>query len=127
MLSNLLWGKLSSNGKIRLIITVSFIAYISANALTLFADTLWHYALLFFLLGAGMDGMRLAFSNNILIIAPEHLRPVYLALQSNITSIGLFFAIPGAVILEMYGFSVLIGFTIMMLCGGMVAARRLAD
>jgi len=127
MLSNLLWGKLSSNGKIRLIITVSFIAYISANALTLLADHLWQYALVFFLLGAGMDGMRLAFSNNILIIAPEHLRPVYLALQSNITSIGLFFAIPGAVLLETYGFSVLIGFTIMMLLGGMIAARRLAD
>jgi MFS family permease len=127
MLSNLLWGKLSSNGKIRLIITVSFIAYISANALTLFANELWHYALLFFLLGAGMDGMRLAFSNNILIIAPEHLRPVYLALQSNITSIGLFFAIPGAILLENFGFTVLIGFTIVMLLGGMVAARRLAD
>ncbi|HEX5670949.1 MAG TPA: MFS transporter [Sulfuricurvum sp.] len=127
MLSNLLWGKLSANGKIRLIITVSFAAYISANTLTLFADQLWHYALLFFLLGAGMDGMRLAFSNNILIIAPEHLRPVYLALQSNITSIGLFFAVPGAIILEMYGFSVLVGFTIVMLLGGMVAARRLTD
>lgn len=127
MLSNLLWGKLSAHGKIRLIITVSFAAYISANALALTATQLWHYALLFFLLGAGMDGMRLAFSNNILIIAPEHLRPVYLALQSNITSIGLFFAIPGAVILEAYGFDVLIGFTIIMLLGGMVAARRLAD
>lgn len=127
MLSNLLWGKLSSRGKIRLIITVSFIAYITANALALFADHLWHYALLFFLLGAGMDGMRLAFSNNILIISPEHLRPVYLALQSNITSIGLFFAIPGAVILETYGYTVLYGFTIVMLCGGMVAARRLTD
>jgi hypothetical protein len=122
-----LWGKLSSHGKIRLIITVSFIAYITANILALFADHLWHYALLFFLLGAGMDGMRLAFSNNILIIAPEHLRPVYLALQSNITSIGLFFAIPGAVILETYGYTVLYGFTIVMLCGGMVAARRLTD
>lgn len=127
MLSNLLWGKLSSHGKIRLIITASFIAYISANVLALFADMLWQYALVFFLLGAGMDGMRLAFSNNILIIAPEHLRPVYLALQSNITSIGLFFAIPGAVILESYGFSVLVGLTMVMLLGGMVAARRLAD
>ena len=127
MLSNLLWGKLSANGKVRLIITVSFAAYISANALALTATQLWHYSLLFFLLGAGMDGMRLAFSNNILIIAPEHLRPVYLALQSNITSIGLFFAIPGAVILESYGFDVLIGFTIIMLLGGMVAARRLSD
>ena len=127
MLSNLLWGKLASNGKVRLIVTVSFLSYISANALTLFADELWHYALLFFLLGAAMDGMRLAFSNNILIIAPEHLRPVYLALQSNITSIGLFFAIPGAILLENFGFTVLISFTILMLLGGMVASRRLAE
>jgi predicted MFS family arabinose efflux permease len=127
MLSNLLWGKLSSNGKIRLIVIFSFIAYISANTLSIFANQLWQYALLFFLLGAGMDGMRLAFSNNILIIAPEHLRPVYLALQSNITSIGLFFAIPGAILLENFGFTILICFTILMLLGGMVASRRLAD
>jgi predicted MFS family arabinose efflux permease len=127
MLSNILWGKLSSKGKIRLIVTVSFLSYIGANALALCADEIWHYAVLFFLLGAGMDGMRLAFSNNILIIAPEHLRPVYLALQSNITSIGLFFAIPGAILLETYGFTVLIGFTIVMLVGGMVASRRLSD
>jgi hypothetical protein len=74
-----------------------------------------------------MDGMRLAFSNNILIIAPEHLRPVYIALQSNLTSIGLFFAIPGAMILEQFGFTILCGFTIMMLIAGMVAARQLQD
>jgi len=125
MLSNLVWGKLSSHGKIRLIITVSFIGYICANTLAFFADELWHYALLFFLLGAAMDGMRLAFSNNILIIAPEHLRPVYIALQSNLTSIGLFFAIPGAVILEVYGYEVLYSFTILMLIAGMMSAKRL--
>jgi hypothetical protein len=39
----------------------------------------------------------------------------------------LFFAIPGAILLENFGFTVLIGFTIVMLLGGMVAARRLAD
>lgn len=125
MLSNLVWGRLSASGKIRLIIIVSFIGYISANALALFANELWHYALLFFLLGAAMDGMRLAFSNNILIIAPEHLRPVYIALQSNLTSIGLFFAIPGAVILEVYGYEVLYGFTILLLIAGMISAKRL--
>ena len=125
MLSNLLWGRLSAGGKIRLIITVSFIGYITANALALFVYELWHYALLFFLLGAAMDGMRLAFSNNILIIAPEHLRPVYIALQSNLTSIGLFFAVPGAVILEVYGYEVLYSFTILLLIAGMISAKKL--
>jgi MFS family permease len=125
MLSNLIWGKLSAGGKIRLIITVSFIGYIVANTFALFAYELWHYVLLFFLLGAAMDGMRLAFSNNILIIAPEHLRPVYIALQSNLTSIGLFFAVPGAVILEVYGYDVLYCFTILMLAAGMISAKKL--
>ncbi|HEX5623544.1 MAG TPA: MFS transporter, partial [Sulfuricurvum sp.] len=124
MLSNVIWGKLSSNGKIRLIIMVSFLAYIAANALALFASQLWHYALLFFLIGAAMDGMRLAFSNNILIIAPEHLRPVYIALQSNLTSIGLFFAIPGALILENFGYEAVYGFTLFLLAAGMVSARN---
>lgn len=125
MLSNFVWGRMAARGAIRRIILVSFAGYILANAGAAFADSLWEYGIIFFLLGSAIDGMRLAFSNNILTIAPEHLRPVYIALQSNLTSIGLFFAVPGALILDAFGYPVLFGFTIVLLAGGMVSARNL--
>lgn len=125
MLSNLVWGSMASRGSIRIIIYASFLGYIAANTGAHFATETIHFALVFFCLGASMDGMRLAFSNNILIIAPEHLRPVYIALQSNLTSIGLFFAVPGALILERFGYGWLLTSTIAVLMIGLVTARRL--
>lgn len=125
ILSNFVWGRWAARGQIRLILYVSFVCYILANAGAIFAMELWHYGAIFFLLGIGIDGMRLAFSNNILIIAPEPLRPVYIALQSNLTSIGLFFAVPGALILEYAGYTALCSFTIALLIAGIISARNL--
>lgn len=125
MLSNLLWGRLAAAGRIRPIIFSAFGGFIAANALALFAESFWHYGVLFFLIGTAIDGMKLAFSNNILIIAPEQKRPVYIALQSNLTSIGLFFAIPGALILDAFGYTALYAVTILCLAAGIVTARRL--
>jgi MFS family permease len=125
MLSNLLWGRLAAKGQIRPIIFSAFGGFIAANALALVAESFWHYGVLFFLIGTAIDGMKLAFSNNILIIAPEEKRPVYIALQSNLTSVGLFFAIPGALILDAFGYTALYAVTILLLSAGVVMARRL--
>ncbi|NOQ29734.1 MAG: MFS transporter [Helicobacteraceae bacterium] len=123
MFSNLLWAKLAHNSQIRLLITLAFILHIAALSVALFANTLFMYMVVFALLGSAIDGMRLAFSNNILTIAPEDKRPVYIALQSNLTSIGLFFSIPGAFILAAYSYEVLYMFTIFTLVSGLVYFR----
>ena len=125
MLSNLLWGKMARKGRMRPIIYTAFGGYIVANIAAITAATVWQYGAVFFLIGASIDGMRLAFSSNILAIAPEHQRPVYIALQSNLTSIGLFFAVPGALILEFFGYTALYLFTVALLAAGVVSARRL--
>ena len=125
MLSNLLWGRLAAKGRIRPIIFSAFGAFIAANAIALVAESFWQYGVLFFLIGAAMDGMRLSFSNNILIIAPEAKRPVYIALQSNLTSVGLFFAVPGALVLETFGYTALYTVTIVCLAAGLFMARGL--
>jgi len=125
MLSNFLWGKISLTGKVRIIVITAFIGYIIANSIALIAADFWTYAVIFFLLGSSIDGMRLAFSNNILVIAPENLRPVYIALQSNLTSIGLFFAVPGSLILNFMGFDFLCIFTIGVMCAGLISAKNL--
>lgn len=125
MLSNILWGRLSHGGHVKAIIYGAFALHISANLLAVFAESFALYILLFALIGAAIDGMRLAFSNNILVIAPEAKRPVYIALQSNLTSFGLFFSIPGALILEAAGYDVLYLFTVIVLTGGIFAAHKL--
>ena len=125
LLGNLLWGRMARHGRIRPIIYTAFGGFIVANVAAIGAGTIWQYGAIFFLIGASIDGMRLAFSNNILAIAPEQKRPVYIALQSNLTSFGLFFAVPGALILEAFGYTALYLVTVALLAAGLLSARRL--
>ena len=81
--------------------------------------------LCFFLIGFAMDGFKISGMNLLFEIAPEDKRPIYVALQNNLTSIGLFFAIPGGFILEKFGYNVLYGFTIIMLLIGLFFATKL--
>ena len=122
MVSNILWGYLSQNSHI---IRTGFALHVSALILLLLRQETEVYFMVFFLIGAAMDGLRLAFSNMILIIAPEHKRPVYIALQSNLTSIGLFFPIPGALIVESFGYQTLYSFTIVTLSIGFLFSLKL--
>lgn len=123
MLGNIIWGILSP--KFKLMAQISFLLVITAFIIAFFANSPFLYALFFFLLGAGIDGFRLSTSNLILIIAPEDKRPVYVALQANLTSIGLFFAIPGGFILKISGYNVLYISTISLLLIGFLLAKKL--
>ncbi len=126
MLSNLLWGYLSSRGENRLIVIIAFFMAILTLLLALAGSEVWIYALLFFIIGGAIDGFKLAFGNLILIIAPEEKRPVYIALQSNLTSIGLFFALPGSLLLSLFGYKTLYLFTLLLLLFGLIfTAKRL--
>lgn len=125
MLSNIIWGKLSSIGRNRLIILLSFFIMILAISLAVLANSIIYYYIIFFIIGAGMDGFRLAFSNLILIIAPEEKRPVYIAVQNNITSIGLFFSIPGGALISGLGFEVVGVLTVAMLIVGLLTSFKL--
>ena len=122
MLSNILWGYLTQN---RHIIWIGFALHGGAILLLLLSKRVEIYFLVFFLIGGAMDGLRLAFSNMILIIAPEHKRPVYIALQSNLTSLGLFFPILGALIVDRFGYEVLYGVTIVSLMIGFLFSLKL--
>lgn len=107
MLSNLLWGKLSMASKDKLIARLSILFQLVAISIALFANTFFEYALIFFILGASMDGNRIASSNLILKIAPPQKRPIYIALQMNIVSLGMFFSIFGGLILHFFSYTAL--------------------
>lgn len=121
MLSNLAWSKLSQSGHNKAIVQLStfflIIIFITLN----FIQTTTFYAIIFFFIGASMDGYRLGFTNLLLIIAPEDKRPIYVALQANISSIGIFFSILGGYILKFSSYNFLYTLSAaIILCNGIL-------
>jgi len=123
LIGNIVWKKLAPFYK--KIIIFSFISIILAFFIALFANNAFLYALIFFLVGIAMDGFKISGMNLLFEIASEDKRPIYVALQNNLTSIGLFFGILGGVILKYFGYSVLYIFTIIMLFIGLYFATKL--
>ncbi|WP_201352506.1 MFS transporter [Hydrogenimonas urashimensis] len=127
MISNVLWGRLGSLGRYRFIATFSIFLKLVAVGLAFFADTLIAYGIIFFLFGAAGDGSRIASSNLILILAPEAKRPLYVAVQMNIVSLGMFFSILGGFLLHFGGYTLLYGVTALTLLIAFTTSFRLKD
>jgi len=117
---NFLWAFLASKNINRCIIIISFVLSIFAIGAIFSASNIYVYYGVYFIAGAAIDGFRLAFSNLILIIAPDEKRPVYVAVQNNLSSLGLFFAIPGGFILKSYNFDTLSIIAILLLFIGFI-------
>ncbi len=127
MFSNFVWGKLSGNGQNKLIANITISMTILAISLAFVASNLYLYMIIFFIIGASMDGNRIASGNLILILAPEEKRPVYSALQTNITSFGMFFSLLGGLILTFTSFTFLYLFTLVLLCVSLFISFKLKD
>ena len=127
MLSNFLWGKLSGKGMNKLTANISISLYIVAIILTFFASSLEMYMLIFFIMGGAIDGNRIASGNLILALAPADKRPVYVALQINIVSFGLFFSLFGGIILHLFNYTTLYSFTIIILFVSLFFSFKLKD
>ncbi len=125
MSANFLWGKLSGMGKDRMIVILSFSINIFAYLLLVIFDSYALYFIVFFILGASVDGYRLAFSNLLLTRAPEKYRTSYIAVYNNIIAIGLFFSIPGGIILDAFGFTSLTILSISLLSFGLLMSLNL--
>ncbi len=127
MLSNFLWGRLTSQGYYRLSANIALLLHVSAIILAFNASTLYEYIAIFFLVGAATDGNRIASGNLILIIAPPEKRPVYVALQMNIISLGMFFSILGGLILHVSNYTVLYTITLITLLVAFTISLKLKD
>ena len=126
MLSNFLWGRLSSAGKNKLVANIAIFLQIVAITIAWNSSSLYEYMLVFFLVGASIDGNRIASSNLILILAPAEKRPVYIALQMNIVSLGMFFSIIGGIILQFFSYSVLYTMAIVILLLAFITSFKLS-
>jgi MFS family permease len=127
MLSNFLWGRLSGKGLNKLTANISIGLYIVAIIIAFFAHNLLAYMVIFFIVGAAIDGNRIASGNLILILAPAQKRPTYVALQINIISFGLFFSLLGGIILHFFGYTTLYSITIIMLLLSLSFSFKLRD
>jgi len=112
MLSNFVWGRLSGKGLNKLTANISISLHIVAISMAFFASTLELYMVIFFLVGAALDGNRIASGNLILALAPPQKRPIYVALQINIISFGLFFSLLGGTILHFFSYTTLYNITL---------------
>jgi MFS family permease len=95
--SSLFWRRISSYEDM---LSWSFLLMITAFVVALFAENFLTYAVIFLLFGMALDGLSISGMNLVIEIAPEEKRPIYTALQTNLTAIGLFFPVLGGVLLK---------------------------
>ena len=117
-----LWRKMHNY---KLMMRLSFVFAISSFIVAFFADTPIVYGIVFLFFGLAMDGFSISGMNLVFEIAPEDKRPIYTALQSNITSLGLFFPILGGFILKYAGYNILYLITIFMIGLGLYLTKKL--
>ena len=127
MLSNFLWGKLSGQGRNKITANVSIILYLLAIIVAFNASSLYEYMFIFFIIGGAIDGNRIASGNLILKLAPPEKRAVYIALQVNIISFGLFFSLLGGIILHFFNYTVLYSLTSVILLIALFLSFKLKD
>ncbi len=108
-----------------LMLQIAYAFMFAAFVVAFFAESAWSYALIFFLFGIGQDGFRNADMNLVLEIAPEDKRPTYVAIQSTIVSLGLFFSIIGGFVLEYTNYNILYLFTLGMMGIGLIFTQKL--
>jgi len=115
--SALLWRRIDNY---EWMLSLSFIFMIIAFIIALFAESIYSYSIVFLLFGMALDGLNISGMNLVIEIAPEAQRPTYTAIQTNITSLGLFFPILGGVLLSKIGsYSVIYILTILLLSLGL--------
>jgi len=121
--SSLLWRRISNYEKM---LSLAFVFMILAFVVALFAQSIYSYALVFLLLGIGLDGFSNSSMNLVIEIAPEDKRPVYTAIQTNLVSFGLFFPIIGGLFLKfMESYTLIYIITITLLSLGLLISLRL--
>jgi len=120
--STFFWRKIHDYEKM---LSLSFVFAISSFVIALFAYDIYTYALVFLFFGISIDGFSIAGMNLVIEIAPEEKRPTYTALQTTITSFGLFFPILGGVLLKyVSSYAFIYVLTIVLLSIGYFLSRR---
>ena len=123
--SSLLWRRISDYEKM---LSLAFVIMILAYLVALFASNIYSYFAIFLLFGIAIDGFSIAGMNLVIEIAPEDKRPIYTALQTNLSSFGLFFPILGGLLLKSFdSYSLVYSLSITILLAGLLVSLKLKD
>ncbi|MEA3315375.1 MAG: MFS transporter, partial [Campylobacterota bacterium] len=123
--STFLWRRINNYEHM---LSLSFVFMILAFLVALFASNLYIYGIVFLLFGIAIDGFSISGMNLVIEIAPEEKRPIYTALQTNITSLGLFFPILGGSLLTYFdNYNMIYILTIFLLTIGFLLSLRLKE
>ena len=129
--SNLLWGWLSNNASIRIVLRLTASVTILPPMLVLSSTVvkmpLVLYGLIFFFLGAFYSGIRTGYQSFLLAIAPEQERPTYVGMMNTFIAPTLLFSGIGGLILDMTSFSVLYMFVLLLGLGAILSSCNLKE
>jgi len=127
IVSNLLWARLSDRVGNRIVIILTAA---TATVIPLLALMCTHagWTLLvgvFFLIGCATSGSGIGFVNYLLEIAPEEVRPTYIALQGTIIGVTMFCPILGGLVIDAWSYHAAFWIASVASIGGLFLATRL--
>jgi len=127
IVSNLLWARLSDRigNRIVIILTAAIAAVIPIIALICTYTGWTLLVVVFFLIGCAISGGGIGFVNYLLEIAPEEVRPTYIALQGTIMGATMVFPIFGGLVIDAWSYPAAFWITAVVSLGGLFLATRL--
>ncbi len=127
ILSNLLWAHLSDRVGNRIVIVLTAAMAVGIPLLALVSPAVgWRLLIaVFVLIGFSTSGSQIGFTNYLLEIAPEQLRPTYIALRG--TALGLTMLLPvlGGLLIDMYSYQATFLVALGVLIAGLLLSLRL--
>ena len=127
ILSNLLWAQLSDRvgNRIVIILTAATTALVPLLAL-LCSSVGWTLIIgVFVLIGFSISGAGIGFTNYLLAIAPEQLRPTYIALQGTAMGLTMVFPILGGLLIDASSYHTLFVLTLVASTTGLLMSLKL--
>jgi len=106
IVSNLVWAPLSDRVGNRIVIMLTATAAAAIPLLALLCSTVGWTLLVavFVLMGFSTSGGGIGFRNYLLEIAPEHIRPAYIALQGTLTGFTFTMPVLGGLVVDVYSY-----------------------
>jgi Na+/melibiose symporter-like transporter len=126
-LSNLLWAHLSDRVGNRIVIVLTAAVALATPVLALLSSTIGWEGLIavFVLIGFSTSGGGIGFMNYLLEIAPEQVRPTYIALRGTAMGLAMLLPIFGGLMIDAYSYQAAFLVTTGVLAAGLVLSLRL--
>jgi len=127
ILSNLLWAQLSDRVGNRIVIVLTAATAVGIPLLALLSPAVGWRSLtaVFVLIGFSTSGGQIGFTNYLLEIAPEQLRPTYIALRGTAQGLTVLLPVLGGLVIDVYSYQAAFLVSVGVLIAGLLLSLRL--